>query len=84
VRRMAKINTRKAVQAATHTPHMPGPGGPTGMPPSAGMGPSAATGGMGKPNLGSMGGPQLHHHHAHPDGNAPGGPDDGSGMFHQM
>ena len=26
----------------------------------------------------------LHHHHAHPDGTTAGGPDDGSGMFHQM
>lgn len=24
---------------------------------------------------------QLHHHHAHPDGAAAGGPDDGSGMY---
>jgi len=79
VRRMAKLNTRKAVQAATN-PHMPGPGGPTGMPPAASMGPSNGAGGMGKPSLGNMGGAQMHHHHA-TDGNAPG---DGSGMFHQM
>ena len=82
VRRMAKINNRKAVQAATHNPHMAGPSGPTGMPPSANMGPGAA-GSMGKPSLGGMGGPQLHHHHAHPDGNTQGGGDD-VGMFHQM
>lgn len=89
VRRMAKINTRKQVQTATHNPHMPGPGGPgAGMPPSGAMGP--AGGNMGKPGqqlggMGGVGGPQLHHHHAHPDGSAPGGPgDDGSGMFHQM
>jgi len=79
VRRMAKINTRKQVQAATQHTHMPGPGGPAGMPPSGGMGPGGSAGSMGKPSLASMGGPQLHHHHAHPDGSAPGGPDDGSG-----
>jgi len=86
VRRMAKINTRKAVagNGASHIPHMPGPGAPSGMPPSAGIGPGGGAGGnMGKPSLGNMG-PQLHHPHAHSDGSAPGGPDDGSGMFHQM
>ncbi|ESZ96312.1 hypothetical protein SBOR_3305 [Sclerotinia borealis F-4128] len=72
VRRMAKISNRKAVQAATsHNPHMTGPS-PTGMPPSANMGPGGA-GSMGKPNLSGMGGPQLHHHHAHPDGSNQGG-----------
>jgi len=81
VRRMAKINNRKAVQAATHTPHMAGPSGPTGMPPSGNMGPGGA-GSMGKPSLGGMGGPQLHHHHNHPDGSTQGG--DEVGMFHQM
>lgn len=84
VRRMAKISTRKAVQAATHPPHMSGPGGPTGMPPSGNMGPSGGAGSMGKPGLGgNMGGPQIHHHHSHGE-NGSGGPDDGSGMFHQM
>ncbi|KAI6708339.1 hypothetical protein JHW43_009138 [Diplocarpon mali] len=74
VRRMAKINTRKSVQpSATHPPHMPGPSGPTGMPPSANMGPSA--GSMGKPSLGGMGSGQLHHHHNHPDGSSGGGDD---------
>ncbi|KAF8860173.1 hypothetical protein BDZ45DRAFT_588639 [Acephala macrosclerotiorum] len=76
VRRMAKINNRKAVQAATHTPHMAGPSGPTGMPPSGNMGgggPGGA-GNMGKPSsLSGMGGPQLHHHHNHPDGQTQGG-----------
>jgi len=81
VRRMAKISNRKAVQAATHNPHMAGPSGPSGMPPSGSMGPGGA-GSMGKPSLGGMGGAQLHHHHAHPDGNAQGGDD--VGMFHQM
>lgn len=82
---MAKINNRKAVQAATHTPHMAGPsGGPTGMPPAGNMGPgSAAQQSMPKPNMsGGMGGSQLHHHHAHPDGSTQGG--DEVGMFHQM
>jgi hypothetical protein len=81
VRRMAKINNRKAVQAATHPPHMAGPGAPTGMPPSGNMGPGSG-GNMGKPSLSGMGGPQLHHHHNHPDGSTQGG--DEVGMFHQM
>lgn len=82
VRRMAKINNRKAVQAATHPQHMAGPSGPTGMPPSGSMGPGGA-GSMGKPSMSGMGGPQLHHHHAqHPDGSTQGG--DEVGMFHQM
>ncbi|PBP20189.1 hypothetical protein BUE80_DR009053 [Diplocarpon rosae] len=75
VRRMAKINTRKAVQSTTtHSPHMAGPSGPTGMPPTGNMGPSA--GSMGKPSLSGMGAAQLHHHHNHPDGSTGGGGDD--------
>lgn len=85
VRRMAKINNRKQV-SATQPNHQAGPGaagGPTGVPPS--------TNSMGAPsqrpppsnNIG-MGGPQLHHHHAHPDGSTTGSADDVSGMFHQM
>ncbi|KAI9676467.1 MAG: hypothetical protein M1817_000624 [Caeruleum heppii] len=77
VRRMAKINTRKAVQAQ-HQTHMAGPSGPSsagipgpgGMPGSGGMPPGSLKPGMG------MGGPQLHHHHAHPDGSGPGGGED--------
>ncbi|KAE9365066.1 hypothetical protein N431DRAFT_430611 [Stipitochalara longipes BDJ] len=80
VRRMAKINNRKAVQAATHTPHMAGPSGPTGMPPSGNMGPGGA-GSMGKPSLGGMGGPQLHHHHNHPDGSTQGGDEVGDDEY---
>ncbi|KAM3083710.1 hypothetical protein ACMFMG_002180 [Clarireedia jacksonii] len=79
VRRMAKISNRKAVQAATHQPHMTGPS-PTGMPASSNMGPGA-TGSMGKPNLSGMGGPQLHHHHAHPDGNTQGGDEVGNDEY---
>ncbi|KAH8590677.1 hypothetical protein B0O99DRAFT_520779 [Bisporella sp. PMI_857] len=72
VRRMAKINNRKAVQTASHNPHMGGPGGPAGMPPSANMGPGPAPN-MGKPSMGGMGGAQLHHHHqTHPDGSTQG------------
>jgi hypothetical protein len=79
---MAKISNRKAVQAGTHTPHMAGPtGGPTGMPPTGNMGPGGA-GNMGKPSMSGIGGPQLHHHHNHPDGSTQGG--DEVGMFHQM
>lgn len=117
VRRMAKINTRKAVQVAQHQTHMAGPGGPIpvpgpGVPSSAGIGPGgvsssggsaaalgsgtggggggggAGSGGGGGMKAGgmSMAGPQLHHHHAHPDGTPAGGSggDDVSGMFHRM
>jgi hypothetical protein len=81
VRRMAKINTRKAVQSASHPPHMAGPPGPAVMPPAGSMGGPVGPGGMGKPSLGGMG-PQLHHHHNHPDGNAQGGEE--VGMFSHM
>jgi hypothetical protein len=78
VRRMAKMTTRKA-QSATHGNHMAGPGGPgaPGVPNSAGL-----TAPPRQPNMG-MGGPQMHHHHDGPGG-PHGGPDDVSGMFHQM
>ncbi|KAI9812217.1 MAG: hypothetical protein M1832_000486 [Thelocarpon impressellum] len=85
VRRMAKINTRKAVQQAQHPPSMAGPSGPSpaGVPSSAGIGPGGMKSGMAMP------GPQLHHHHAHPDGSAPGGGEDVSaesdyGEGHQL
>ena len=77
VRRMAKINNRK--QGAGHTPnHMAGPGGPPGIPGANAM---AAPVQRPQPTTMSMGGPQLHHHHAHPDGTPAGGTDD-VGMFH--
>jgi hypothetical protein len=79
VRRMAKINNRKAVQNAGH-PHMAGPSAPAGMPPTGNMVPGSA-GNMGKPSLSGGMGPQLHHHHNHPDGSTQG---DDVGMFHQM
>ena len=82
VRRMAKINNRKQVQATVH-PQMADPSVPRLLPPS-GMGSTGGQSGMGKPGLGNMGGPQLHHHHAHPDGNSQGGADDVSGMFHHQ
>ncbi|KAL8721974.1 MAG: hypothetical protein Q9225_001449 [Loekoesia sp. 1 TL-2023] len=72
VRRMAKINTRKQVQAP-HPSHLAGPGAPgapTGVPPST----NPMTAPVQRPpppnnvNMGSS----LHHHHAHPDGSAPG------------
>ncbi|KAF2795184.1 hypothetical protein K505DRAFT_336297 [Melanomma pulvis-pyrius CBS 109.77] len=70
VRRMAKINTRKAV-SSTHGNHMAGPGGPgaPGVPNSAGLAAPPR-----QPNMG-MGGPQMHHHHEHPGG-PQGGNDD--------
>ncbi|PBP23485.1 ribosomal protein L24E, partial [Diplocarpon rosae] len=62
-----------ASSTTTHSPHMAGPSGPTGMPPAGNMGPGA--GGMGKPSLSGMGAAQLHHHHNHPDGSTGGGDD---------
>jgi len=76
VRRMAKMNTRKAV-AAPHSTHLPGPGGPTGMSPAGAIGPSSGAA-MGKPGMNNMGS-QMHHHHAH-DANASGGGDE-VGMY---
>ena len=87
VRRMAKINTRKTASTSHPPNHMAGPR-ETGVPqPSTN---SIATSIQQRPpttHLG-MAGPaqahqQQHHHHAHPDGSQP-GPDDVSGMFHQL
>ncbi|KAK5991001.1 hypothetical protein PT974_09276 [Cladobotryum mycophilum] len=79
VRRMAKMNSRKQVQASPHpgAAHMPGPAGPASLPPAQapmGAGPAPT---MGKPGMSSMGQP-MHHHHAggHHDGTAPGGGDE--------
>ncbi|KAJ5176663.1 uncharacterized protein N7482_002540, partial [Penicillium canariense] len=68
VRRQAKVNYRKQSMAPP-TPHMPAPGpmGP-GLPSTPSMqapGPRQSIGGPG-PMV--MGPPQLHHHHAQPDG----------------
>lgn len=79
VRRMAKMNNRKAVQTP-HPGHLAGPSGPAGIPTPGSMGPSGPAG-IGKPGMSSMG--QMHHHHAHADGNAQGGGDE-VGMFHHM
>ncbi|KAH7175522.1 hypothetical protein EDB81DRAFT_896014 [Dactylonectria macrodidyma] len=79
VRRMAKMNNRKQVQASPHpgNAHMPGPSGPSGIPGAGPMGPGPN---MGKPGLGSMGQP-MHHHHAggHPDGTGQGADEVGDG-----
>ena len=82
VRRMAKINNRKTVSNTQHPQQMPGSAGPSpaGMP-SVGTGMTTPTSARG-PGPIAIGGPQMHHHHAHPDG-AP-GQDDVSGMFHHM
>jgi hypothetical protein len=79
VRRMAKMNNRKAVNN-THPAHMAGPSGPTGMAGSGPMGPSGSAS-MGKPAM-AMGG-QMHHHQGGSDGHSHGGGDE-VGMFHQM
>ncbi|EEH21683.2 hypothetical protein PABG_03899 [Paracoccidioides brasiliensis Pb03] len=56
VRRMAKINNRKSV-SSQHPNHLAGPPSAVGVPGSAGLAPTGSLG---------IGGPQLHHHHAHP------------------
>ncbi|TAQ83144.1 hypothetical protein B7494_g8534 [Chlorociboria aeruginascens] len=67
VRRMAKINHRKAVQASTtHTPHMAGPSGPTGMAPGSMVVPGSAGNLSKQQSLSTLTG--GHHHHTHPDG----------------
>ncbi|KAL8785983.1 MAG: hypothetical protein Q9213_003059 [Squamulea squamosa] len=88
VRRQAKIQTRKQVQAP-HPSHLAGPGGP-------GVGGGGPTGVIPSPNPMAapvqrpqqqqpsnmiMGSSQTHHHHAHPDGSAPGGSDEVSGNY---
>lgn len=93
VRRMAKINHRKinniqSINAMGANGGMGMAGIPLGGPDmaravqgGAGLG---AQGGIAsqRPLGGAPGMPgQLHHHHAHPDGAAAGGPDDGSGMY---
>jgi hypothetical protein len=79
VRRMAKINNRKANQVQPHGTHMTGPGGPVaaGVPTSG-----LAAAGPRQPGMG-MASQMIHHHHEQPGG-APGGTDDVSGMFHQQ
>ncbi|OTA54683.1 hypothetical protein K449DRAFT_400981 [Hypoxylon sp. EC38] len=72
VRRMAKMNNRKAVQTP-HSAHMSGPSGPAGMSTPGAIGPGGGAP-MGKPGMSNMG-PQMHHHHAH-EGNAQGGGDE--------
>ncbi|KAF2015595.1 hypothetical protein BU24DRAFT_346688 [Aaosphaeria arxii CBS 175.79] len=66
VRRQAKMNNRKAVNASHGNP-MTGPGasGPTGVSPGI----------PAPPQQMGMGGSQLHHHHEHPGG-PPGRPED--------
>jgi hypothetical protein len=81
VRRQAKLNNRSKV-ASQQTSQMTG----TGVPGSAGMpgpSPGMAAPGARPPSNMTLGNPQLHHHHAHPDGNVP-GPGDVSGMFHHI
>ncbi|KAL8698503.1 MAG: hypothetical protein Q9224_001822, partial [Gallowayella concinna] len=80
VRRQAKIQTRKQVQPP-HPSHLAGPGGPgvaaggpTGVTPSPN--PMAAPVQRPQPSSMNLGTSQLHHHHAHPDGSAPGGSDE--------
>jgi hypothetical protein len=79
VRRMAKMNTRTKGPAPPS--HLPPGGAPPGLPSAN---PMAAPGQRPPPTQMGMPGAALHHHHAHPDGSASGGPEDVSGMFHHM
>jgi hypothetical protein len=81
VRRMAKMNNRKAVQSTQpHATHLPVPANPAGMPTAGGMGPGAASV-MGKA---SMGGMSSQMHHAHHQDSGPSSGADEVGMFHHM
>ncbi|KAG6208163.1 hypothetical protein E4U50_003447, partial [Claviceps purpurea] len=87
VRRMAKMNSRKQVQATTPAPHpgashLPGPSGSSGMPTA----PTSMHGAppMGKPGMGNMGQQPMHHHAGAHDGSAPTGGDEvGHSMGYQ-
>ena len=87
VRRMAKINTRKTASTSHPPNHMAVPR-ETGVPqpntnsmaPSVQQRPPATHLNMAGPAQVHQ---QQHHHHAHTDGSQP-GPDDVSGMFHQL
>ncbi|KAG5944089.1 hypothetical protein E4U59_007653, partial [Claviceps monticola] len=79
VRRMAKMNSRKQVQATTPAPHpgashLPGPSGSSGMPTA----PTSMHGAppMGKPGMGNMGQQPMHHHAGAHDGSASTGGDE--------
>ncbi|KAK8005286.1 hypothetical protein PG990_011323 [Apiospora arundinis] len=76
VRRMAKMNNRKAV-STPHPAHMSGPSGPAGIPAPGSMGPGNNSS-MGKPGMSGMG-PGMHHHHQ--DGNGQGGDEVGDGEY---
>ncbi|CAI4211048.1 unnamed protein product [Parascedosporium putredinis] len=80
VRRMAKLNNRKAMQGtASQSPHLAGHGGPgmSGAPPHMGPGPT-----MTKPSLNSI--PQAMHHHPGHSQEHDQGAGDAVGMFQQM
>lgn len=83
VRRMAKVNSRKAMQnaAASQSPHLAGHAGPPpmhGAPPPP-MGPATP---LAKPEISTMN-PAMHHHPGHPQG--PGHPTgEEVGMFQQI
>ena len=83
VRRMAKLTTRKNVTVNHSSTHMAGPR-EVGAPTSANQMPAPVQQRPAPANISMAGPAQLHHHHAHPDGSQPGGPDEVSGMYHQM
>ena len=74
VRRMAKMNMRKTFPSAPHPGHMPGPGGPAGIPTPTAMAPDGPAP-IDKPSMPSVGAPM---HQTAQDG------EEEVGMFHQM
>lgn len=83
VRRQAKVNYRKQSMAPP-TPHMTatGPVGPNLPSTSTMAGPQGPRHSISHPGPMSMGPPQLHHHHAQPDGSTK--IEEVSGMFPHM
>ena len=87
VRRMAKAGTRRAGQAVS-TPH-PGHALPTADATNSGTSTAGVVGstGLARHRLsGSVPGPQLHNHHAHPEGGVAtaGTTEDVTGMYHSF
>lgn len=79
VRRMAKMNSRKASQVQ-HGTQMAAPGAPA---PGGAVAHGLTAPGPRAPPMG-MGGQMMHHHHDQPSGPATGGAEDVSGMFHHQ
>lgn len=79
VRRMAKINRRQAIPPPPPPPHMT-PTAAVASVPNSNLTPVGPRPSLGP--LAAMGPPQLHHHHAQPDGHP--GHEEVSGMFRHI